>query len=107
MHLVAIKRRFADTHPALPMAVFKAFAKAQKIAQERLFDSAALSTMLPWQLESLLLTKKHLGDDYWPVGFRKNRRMIEVLIRYMQEDRVISANFKPEDLFAVPELLET
>jgi 4,5-dihydroxyphthalate decarboxylase len=107
MHIVAIKRPLAAAYPDLPMAVFKAFAKAQEIAQGRLFDSAALSTMLPWQLESLLTTKEKLGGDYWPAGFRKNRAMIEVLIRYMQEDDLISTSFKPEDLFPAAGLLET
>ncbi|MGA7324093.1 MAG: hypothetical protein WBX25_06340 [Rhodomicrobium sp.] len=107
MHLVAIKRSVADAHPALPMAVFRAFAKAQEIAQARLFDSAALSTMLPWQLEALLATRENLGSDYWPAGFGKNRTMIEVLIRYMQEDGLISAASTPEDVFPIRELIDT
>jgi 4,5-dihydroxyphthalate decarboxylase len=107
MHVVAIKRTLAAAHPGLPLAVFKAFAKAQEIAQERLSDSAALSTMMPWQLESFLTTKEKLGEDYWPAGFRKNRAMTEVMIRYMQEDGLISPSLKPEDLFPVSELLET
>jgi len=107
MHLVAIKRSVADADPALPMAVFKAFAKAQEISQDRLFDSAALCTMLPWQLEALLATREHLGSDYWPAGFGKNRTMIDTLIRYMREDGLISAAFTPEDLFPVRELLDT
>jgi 4,5-dihydroxyphthalate decarboxylase len=107
MHVVAIKRPLAAAYPRLTLAVFQAFAKAQEIAQERLFDSAALSTMLPWQLESLLAVKEKLGEDYWPAGFRKNRDMTEVMIRYMQEDGLISAGLQPEDLFPASELLET
>lgn len=107
MHVVAIKLPLARAHPWLPMAVLQAFAKAQEIAQQKLFDSAALSTMLPWQLEFLLATKEKLGEDYWPAGFKRNRAMIEVLIRYMREDGLISTGFEPEDLFPAPELLKT
>jgi 4,5-dihydroxyphthalate decarboxylase len=107
MHLIAIKRPIAEANPGLPMALFKAFAQAQAIARERLFDSAALSTMLPWQLESLLFTEQKLGKDYWPVGFANNRAMLEVIIRYMAEDGLIQRALSPEDLFSDPDILKT
>jgi 4,5-dihydroxyphthalate decarboxylase len=107
MHIVAIKRSLAEAHPDLPMAVFQAFAKAQDIAQEKLFDSAALSTMLPWQLEWLLQTREQLGADYWPAGFKKNSTMLEVIIRYMLEDGLVLTKFRPEDFFSASEILST
>jgi 4,5-dihydroxyphthalate decarboxylase len=107
MHVIAIKRTLAEANPGLMMAVFQAFAQAQHIAGERLFDSAALSTMLPWQLESLLFTERSLGKDYWPVGFAKNRAMLKVIIRYMAEDGLIGREFSPEELFPDPDILQT
>ena len=38
MHLIAVKRTIAETNPGLMRAIFDAFAQAQKIARERLFD---------------------------------------------------------------------
>ncbi len=107
MHLIAVKREIAESNPGLLLAVFKAFAQAQNIARARLFDSAALCTMLPWQLESLLLTEKQLGADYWPVGFAKNRATIEVIIRYMVEDGLVTTAFSPDGLFSDPDILKT
>jgi 4,5-dihydroxyphthalate decarboxylase len=107
MHLIAVKRELAEANPGLMLAVFNAFAQAQNIARARLFDSAALCTMLPWQLESLLFTEKHLGADYWPVGFAKNRAMLEVIIRYMAEDGLINTVFSPDQLFSDPDILKT
>jgi 4,5-dihydroxyphthalate decarboxylase len=107
MHVIAIKRRIADANPGLAMAVFSAFAQAQNIARERLFDSAALSTMLPWQLESLMFTEQRLGRDYWSVGLAKNRATLELVIRYMLEDGLITTAFSADDLFADPEVLKT
>jgi 4,5-dihydroxyphthalate decarboxylase len=107
MHVIAIKREIAEVNPHLPMAIFNAFAQAQSIARARLFESAALSTMLPWQLESLLFTEQRLGTDYWPVGLAKNRAMLEVVIRYMVEDGLIATAFSPDDLFPDAELLRT
>jgi 4,5-dihydroxyphthalate decarboxylase len=107
MHLIAVKREIVESNPGLLLAVFNAFAQAQNIARARLFDSAALCTMLPWQLESLLLTEKQLGADYWPVGFAKNRAMLEVIIRYMVEDGLVTTAFSPDELFSDPDILKT
>ena len=107
MHVIAIKRKIAEANSGLAMAVFNAFARAQGIAREMLFDSAALSTMLPWQLESLLFTEQRLGRDYWPVGLAKNRTTLEVIIRYMVEDGLIATAFSPDDLFSDREILKT
>lgn len=107
MHVIAIKRELAEANPGLAMAVFEAFAQAQKIARDRLFDSAALCTMLPWQLESLILTEQRLGNDYWPVGLANNRAMLRVIIRYMVEDGLTATEFTPEDLFSDADILKT
>ncbi|WP_213771777.1 ABC transporter substrate-binding protein [Bradyrhizobium sp. dw_78] len=107
MHLIAVKRTIAEANPGLMMAIYQAFAQAQKIARERLFDSAALCTMLPWQLENLLSAEQHLGNDYWPVGLAKNRAMLKVVTRYMVEDGLIATEFSPEQLFSDPDILKT
>jgi ABC-type nitrate/sulfonate/bicarbonate transport system substrate-binding protein len=107
MHLVAIKRSIVEKHPDLPMAVFKAFAAAQEVAQSRLADSAALSTMLPWQLENLSFAKERLGADYWPAGIAKNRAMLEAIIRYMADDRLVQKQFAIEEIFEGADILST
>ena len=107
MHLIAVKRTIAETNPGLMRAIFDAFAQAQKIARERLFNSAALGTMLPWQLESLIFAEQRLGNDYWPVGFAKNREMLKVIIRYMVEDGLITTAFSPEQMFPDSDILKT
>jgi 4,5-dihydroxyphthalate decarboxylase len=107
MHVIAVKRTLAESNPGLMIAIFHAFAQAQKIARERLFDSAALCTILPWQLENLLLTEQRLGNDYWPAGLAKNRAMLKVITRYMVEDGLIATEFSPEQLFSDADILKT
>jgi len=107
MHVLAVKRPIAEANPGLTKALFVAFAEAQTVARVKLFDQVALSTMLPWALESLLEAERELGTDYWPVGFAKNRAMLEVIIRYLNEDGLISTAFKPEDLFEGADILAT
>lgn len=106
MHVLAIKRPIAEANPGVVPALFKAFAAAQTIARARLFEAAALSTSLPWQLESLLFAEKNLGPDYWPAGVEKNRPMLETVIRYMLEDGLITTPFKLADLFSA-EMMDT
>ena len=66
MHVIALKRQLVEKHPELPRAIYAAFLKAQDIARSKLFDSAALSTMLPWQLESPLAAEDLLDRDCSP-----------------------------------------
>lgn len=107
MHVVVIKRPLAQRHPDLARNVFEAFAKAQSIAQTKLANSVALSAMLPWLLEHLQFTEQKLGADYWPVGFARNKKTLETLIRYLRADGLITTAFAPEDMFAGTDLLAT
>jgi 4,5-dihydroxyphthalate decarboxylase len=108
MHVIAVKRPLAERHPELARSLFDAFAQAQRVAQAKLSDSAALGVMLPWLLEHLLFTEQKLGHDYWPVGFGKNRATLATIIRYMADDGLTSTHLAPEDLFAGAEdLLST
>jgi 4,5-dihydroxyphthalate decarboxylase len=107
MHLIAVKRTIAESNPGLLRALFDAFAQAQQIARDRLFDSAALGTILPWQLESLIFAERRLGYDYWPVGLAKNRDMLKIIIRYMVEDGLMTTEFSPEQMFPDADILRT
>jgi 4,5-dihydroxyphthalate decarboxylase len=107
MHIVAIKRPLVERHPGLARSVFDAFGAAQRLAQAKLADSAALGVMLPWLLEHLRFTEQKLGPDYWPIGFSKNRATLEVIIRYMLDDGLIRTALEPEDLFASADILAT
>jgi 4,5-dihydroxyphthalate decarboxylase len=107
MHVVALKRPLAERHPELAGHLFEAFTAAQRLAQAKLADSVALSTMLPWLLEHLQFTERNLGADYWTVGFAKNKKTLETLIRYMHDDGLIATPHPPEHLFAGTDFLTT
>jgi 4,5-dihydroxyphthalate decarboxylase len=102
MHVLAVKRDIAERCPGLPGALYRAFGTAQQMARDDLFDSAALDTVLPWQLEELLETERALGAGYWATGLAANRPMLERIIDYSLADGLIGTAFTPEDLFAGP-----
>ena len=106
MHLVAVKRAITDANPWLPMALYRAFAEAQRMAQRRLHDSATLATMLPWAVQHMEQTERELGRDFWPTGFAKNRDTLTTLIRYMRAEGLLHHDLAPEQLFPAA-ILET
>ncbi|MCX7371698.1 MAG: ABC transporter substrate-binding protein [Alphaproteobacteria bacterium] len=99
MHLIAVKRPIVQANPWLPRALLNAFADSQRIAQQRLHDSATLFTMLPWLAQHIEETERLLGHDYWPTGFAANRTMFATLIRYMRAEGLLTRDLAPEDLF--------
>ena len=107
MHILCIKREVFEAAPDIGHQLFVAFKQAQDVAKQRLFDSAALSVMLPWLVEHLFETEGELGSDYWSSGFRANRNTLAKIIEYMRGDDLISADFVPEDLFEDKHLLTT
>lgn len=106
MHLIAVKRAIVDAHPWLPMALYKAFAEAQRMAQARLHDSATLGTMLPWAVQHMEMTERELGREFWPTGFAANRDTLATLIRYMRAEGALTRDLVPEELFPAS-ILET
>jgi 4,5-dihydroxyphthalate decarboxylase len=107
MHILCVKRSVFERAPDIGRHLFAAFRQAQEVARARIYDSAALSVMLPWLIEHLFETEKLLGPDYWSAGFRANRQTLAKVIEYMREDDLIATSFAPEDLFDDKDLLLT
>ena len=105
MHTVAIRRELYEAHPWIAMSLYKAFAAAQKIAYEDLYQTAALKTMLPWLTAHVEEARRELGEDFWPYGFHANRHVLETFLRYHHEQGLSKRRLAPEALFA-PETLE-
>ena len=107
MHIVCLKRSIFERQPGIGLRLFAAFREAQIVARQRIYDSAALSVMLPWLLEHLFETERLLGQDYWSAGFAANRATLAKFIEYMRDDGLVTTAFTPEDLFADKQLLTT
>lgn len=107
MHIVCVKRSIYEKTPDIGQWLFSAFRQAQDVARERIYDSAALSVMLPWLVEHLFETERLLGPNYWSAGFQSNRATLAKFLEYMRDDGLISTPFTPEDLFADKRLLAT
>jgi 4,5-dihydroxyphthalate decarboxylase len=106
MHVIAIRRDVYEKSPWLAQSLYKAFAKAQKIAYAELYDSGALASMLPWLTRHVEETRTLMGEDFWPYGLARNAHTLETFLRYSHEQGLAKRALKPTDLFA-PESLES
>lgn len=106
MHVVALRREVYDANPWVAQSLYKAFTASQRITYDDLMISAALKTMLPWQIAAVEDTIRHMGEDWWSYGFAPNRHILDVFTRYHHEQGLSQRRLSPEELFA-PETLES
>jgi 4,5-dihydroxyphthalate decarboxylase len=106
MHVVAIRRDVYDANRWVARALMKAFVRAQELAYAELRVSAALKTMLPWQIEAVEETTALMGEDWWPYGLGEaNRKVLETFLRYHHEQGLSPERLELDTLFA-PETRE-
>ena len=102
-HLIAIRGEIHRRHPWVAFNLFTAFTKAKEAAQQRLAE--AIPTALVFGREYLARTRELLGDDPFPYGVARNRRMLEDLTRHSVEQGLTSKAAAVDDLF-VPSTVE-
>lgn len=105
MHIVVLRRDLYRSSPWVAQSLFKAFEASRAIAAENLRETAALKTMLPWQMSAVDETRRHMGDDWWPYGLAANRHVLETFVRYHHDQGLSKRQLQPDELFA-PETLE-
>lgn len=105
MHTIAIRREVYEENRWIAMSLYKAFAEAQRIAYEELYETAALRTMLPWMIGEIEEVRRDMGHDWWPYGFEPNRATLDTFLRYHYEQGLSKRRLTPDELF-VPETQE-
>ena len=105
MHTVVLRREVYERHRWIAQTLTQAFAAAQRETYERLYDTTALATMLPWAVAELERTRSLMGHDFWAYGLEANRPTLSTFLRYSHEQHLAGRRLEPEELFA-PESLE-
>ena len=106
MHTIVLRRDLYEKNRWIAQSLYKAFAQAQRIVYENLYNTSALVTMLPWQVAHVEELKREMGEDWWAYGFAPNRHVLETFLRYHHEQGLSRRLLKAEELFA-PETLES
>jgi 4,5-dihydroxyphthalate decarboxylase len=99
MHTVAIRKKMWETHPWLPVSLYKAFDRAQRLSREGIHAPAVLFQLawlqMYWEEEKALL-----GEHAWETGAERNRETVKTLCRYLVEQGIIGEAPPFEGLFA-------
>jgi 4,5-dihydroxyphthalate decarboxylase len=106
MHVAAIRKSLAETHPWLPGAVFKAFTQAKAAALEQLSDTSATKVTLPFVEEQLKAARETMGEDYWSYGVAPARKTLEAFVR-AHHSQGLAARLTPVEELFHPSTYET
>ena len=99
MHAVAIRNDVAAQHPALPLAVCKAYSEAKQKALVTLQKLGWANISLPWVAQEIEETRAVMGDNYWPYGIKGNEKTLNALFQYSHEQGLAKKLLTIEDLF--------
>jgi 4,5-dihydroxyphthalate decarboxylase len=100
MHSIALRQDVWEKEPWIARSLFKAFQRAKEDAYARLVDLSPYKISLAWFRGPVEEQKQILGNDPWPYGFEKNRRVVETLTTYLYEQGLIQNKPPAEELFA-------
>lgn len=101
-HAMVIKREIAEKHPWVVLNIFKAFEKANEIAEKARMEAVG------YHLETGLLppeAREALATPLIRHGIRSNRKVLETAAQYSFEQGLTPRLMKLEELFA-PSVME-
>lgn len=96
-HVIALRREFADRHPAAVGAIYRAFVRAREVS-DRLH--LTLHETSPWVLADLEEQAALMGPDYRPYGYRENRAMVAAFCEEQFAQKLIPEPLDPDTLFS-------
>ena len=97
-HILVVRDELLEAHPGLALEIFNVFAEAKRRYVERLKNNQIAEPSAADQLYRRVM--EITGADPLPYGIAPNRKMIEAVIRYADEQGIISHPFTVEKLFA-------
>jgi 4,5-dihydroxyphthalate decarboxylase len=103
-HVIVAQRRLLDENPWLAGELYKVFSESKQAAYERTnFGSPAY---LYFASNDRKTQAERFGDDPFPFGVSKNRKMLEMLFRNSHSEGLTQKLAKIEEVFH-PSLLDT
>jgi 4,5-dihydroxyphthalate decarboxylase len=98
MHTTAIKQEVVDKYPWVPINLMQAFEESKNAAYKRLENPRIVP--LAWFRHFLEEQEDILGKDPWVYGLGEtNRKTLETLMQYSQEQGMLGRKMTLEELF--------
>lgn len=102
MHTTAIRQEVVDKYPWVPINLMQAFEASKKAAYKRMENPRIVP--LAWFRSFLEEQEEILGTDPWVYGLGDvNRRALEMLMQYSQEQGLIGRKIGLDELFVPTE----
>lgn len=106
MHTVVLRRDVYERNRWLAGSLYKAFTAAKRLVTERLEETAAQASILPWSYADARTCRDLMGEDFWPYGLPANEKVLRTFLGYSHQQGLINHEPQPADLFA-PETTES
>ena len=100
MHTLVIREAFYREHPWIAESLYKAFVEAKAWCLAQMRFSSSLRYTLPWLHADLDEMAEVFGSDPWPYGLEVNRHVLDTLVQYLVEQRLLRHPVPLEELFA-------
>jgi len=98
MHTTAIKEEVVQQYPWVPISLMQAFEESKKVAYKRMENPRIVP--LAWFRSFLEEQEEVLGKDPWVYGLGEvNRKNLEILIQYSQEQGLLGQKMSVDELF--------
>ncbi|MGH2638508.1 MAG: ABC transporter substrate-binding protein, partial [Rhabdochlamydiaceae bacterium] len=97
MHTVVMRESLVKEEPGIASSVWKAFVEAKQLSYSKMNDPRISNLAWPhvYRDEENIV----FGNDLWPYNLENNRKTLETLISYEQEQGLIGKQPAVEDLF--------
>lgn len=96
-HAVVFKQPFLDQYPSAGVELFNAWYKAKKLALGD--DADATYSNFAWVRQAWEEQRAVLGIDPWKYGLKGNEKVLNTMIRYAEEQGLLTNNVALTDLF--------
>jgi 4,5-dihydroxyphthalate decarboxylase len=98
MHTTAIKQEVVENYPWVPINLMQAFEQSKRAAYKRMENPRIVP--LAWFRHFLEEQEEILGKDPWIYGLGEvNRKALEMLIQYSQEQGLLGRKMSVDELF--------
>ena len=99
MHCAVLRRDWHQREPWALRSIYEALLKARQRIIEDLSDTKALTAMIPMLPAVMEETLAVFGKNFWPYGMEENRRTLEKLVLYAQQQNLTPRELSVEELF--------
>ena len=99
-HVVTLRRAFVDRFPNAPVALLRAFRQARDVAIDNIEGADPQVLVLSWISAMLDEQRALMGDNYFSYNVVDNKRPLEAMMQYAQEQGLTPDRVKFESLFS-------